>query len=251
MKKVNYSFSLVTYLDVLGFQKLIEQKSAGQISRLIRIVKQAATPAAEVSKAHSMQSITFSDTTVRVTPLLTPLNMKHRFGYVFGEILSLVHVQFELALESIILRGGIAAGDVVKSWGVLYGPGLVKAYHLEKAASWPRIVIDPELFRQLRRIPAMRRHSFDEELEYIRRLTRKDRDGVWFIDYLRAIGDEMEYPEHDYPEFLRHHAKLISSGLSEHRTDKHVREKYSWLREYHNSTVDGVYGKSKAPSLRA
>lgn len=39
-KKVRYSFSLITYLDVLGFRNLIKQKTAGEISRLLRILKE-------------------------------------------------------------------------------------------------------------------------------------------------------------------------------------------------------------------
>ena len=167
-KKVNYSYSLITYLDVLGFRDLVEHKTAGQISQIIRILKETTKQDKDVSKEHEMGFFNFSDTTIRIAPLYTKTNLERPSGHLFWEILGLVHVQFELALQNIIVRGAVAAGDIVKSWGVLYGPGLVRAYELEQKASYPRIIIDPKLFEELKINPALRAHSYKEELNYIK-----------------------------------------------------------------------------------
>lgn len=79
-KKVRYSSSLITYLDVLGFRNLIEHKTAGEISRVLRILKETTKPDEEVAKAYEMKFFNFSDTTVRITPLDTPSNVKYRSG---------------------------------------------------------------------------------------------------------------------------------------------------------------------------
>jgi hypothetical protein len=146
-KKVSYSFSIITYLDVLGFRDLIDNKSAGEISRIVRILRERTKPDKEMSRLHGMKFFNFSDTAIRITPINTPLNIKHRFGYLFLELLGLVHVQCGLILQKIILRGALSIGEVVKSWGVIYGPGLVKAYELEQKASDPRIIVDPATFQ--------------------------------------------------------------------------------------------------------
>jgi hypothetical protein len=55
-------------------------------------------------------------------------------------------VQIELILrEKILIRGGIAVGALVKSWGLVYGSALVKAYELEKTAKHPRVFIEDGL----------------------------------------------------------------------------------------------------------
>jgi hypothetical protein len=138
----------------------------------------------------------------------------------------------------------------VKSWGIFYGPGLVRAYDLEERASYPRIIIDDWLFGELKRNPVLRAHDHKEELKYIRALIRKDTDGLWFIDYLGAIQTDMEHPEENYPRFLRRHADLISEGLSHHRLEKKILSKFRWLQGYHNDTIDLKFGKGHQKELR-
>ncbi len=249
-KKVNYSFSLITYLDILGFRDLIQHRTPGEISRVVRILKEKTKPDEQVAKIHGMKFFNFSDTAVRITPVYTPLNIKNPFGYLYWEILSLVHIQHELIRQGIIVRGALSAGDIVKSWGVMYGPGLVQAYELEKEACYPRIIIDELLFKELKINSSLRAHEYKEELGYISSLVRKDTDGYRFVDYLRAIADEMDYPEQDYPHFLRKHADLIAEGLLRHRLEKKVLRKFKWLQKYHNDTIDVVYGKLGRKDLR-
>lgn len=249
-KKVHYSFSLITYLDVLGFRDLIERKTPGEISRVVRILKEKTKPDDKADKTHGLKFFNFSDTAVRITPLYTPVNIKQPFGHLFFEILNLVHIQCDLVLQNIIIRGALTAGDIVKSWGVMYGPGLVRAYELEKEASYPRVIIDDRLFQELKRNALLRAHSYRDEWDYIKPLVRKDIDGHWFIDYLRAVETEMDFPEVDYPKLLRRHADLIAEGLIRYRLDARVVRKFKWLQKYHNSTIDLKHGKGRSKELR-
>jgi len=43
-RSVSYEKSILTYIDILGFSELITNKSAGDISRSIRVVREAAQP---------------------------------------------------------------------------------------------------------------------------------------------------------------------------------------------------------------
>jgi hypothetical protein len=40
-KRVKYTRSIISYLDILGFQDLIEKKTAGEISQLLRILAES------------------------------------------------------------------------------------------------------------------------------------------------------------------------------------------------------------------
>ena len=44
MAHVRYSVALVTYIDILGFKDLIATRSAGDISRIIRVFKDTLRP---------------------------------------------------------------------------------------------------------------------------------------------------------------------------------------------------------------
>jgi hypothetical protein len=43
-RKVKYVQSVLCYLDILGFQSLIEEKSAGEISRILRVLAESVKP---------------------------------------------------------------------------------------------------------------------------------------------------------------------------------------------------------------
>lgn len=248
-KRVSYSQSIISYLDVLGFRDLINCKTPGQISRIVRLLKERTKQDKEVSRAHGMKFFAFSDTIIRINPTAAPQHPKFKAGHLFLEILDLVHAQCDLILQKIVVRGAVSIGDIVKSWGVLYGPGIVRAYELEQEASFPRIIIDPQAFRLLRTNPAWWLHDYEEERSGIMSLLRKDKDGHLFIDYLRSVESEMDFPEKDYPQFIRSHADLIAEGLVRHRLNRKVIQKFKWMQKYHNSTVISRFGSNKRKDL--
>jgi hypothetical protein len=43
-RSVSYETSLLTYIDILGFQELIRTKTANEISRSIRVVRETVEP---------------------------------------------------------------------------------------------------------------------------------------------------------------------------------------------------------------
>jgi hypothetical protein len=245
MRKVDYQCSLVTYLDILGFRELIESRSAGYISRTLRLVKHAIQPESRDAKEYGLQYQSFSDLIVITVPLTNRSNLVYRPGALFSQLLALLHAQTSLLGEGILLRGAITVGDVEKSYGLLYGPALVKAYELEqKRAKYSRIIVDSEVVRQLKTNPALRRHDYKYEKKAIDAVLSRDADGELFIDYVRAIETEFDFPEEAYPLFLLQHRKLIKNGLARYRKNERIRAKYEWLQKYHNRTLESRYGLS-------
>jgi hypothetical protein len=80
--KVRYDLAVISYIDVLGFRKLIETKSAGEISRIVRKLKERAQPDKEEIQYHRMKFFNFSDTAIRITPVVYPKS-KHGTGNLF------------------------------------------------------------------------------------------------------------------------------------------------------------------------
>ena len=77
-------------------------------------------------------------------------------------------------------------------------------------------------------------------MEYIHRLIRRDTDGRYFVDYLRAIESEYDYPESGYPTFLNFHKELIvNRSLKTFKNNRSIRAKYEWLKAYQATRLCG------------
>jgi hypothetical protein len=246
MGHVQYAVSLVTYLDILGFKDLIRTRTAGEISRIIRIVKEAVQPArfkTRLSAIPDDEYVNFSDLSVIATPLeKAPHNPPG--SQLFSQVLNLVHAQSNLILdEAILIRGAVTIGEVVKSWGQLFGPAVVRAYELERDyARYPRIIIDARIFEVLDRLPGAWLNGKREDKRMLRRLLRKDRDGRLFVDYLRALQNELDEPSM-YPAVLDQHHAFIRKGLKKYAHEPRIREKYEWLDKYHKATIAQLKGQ--------
>jgi hypothetical protein len=236
-RNLNYSPHLITYIDILGFRELVEEKSPNFISRAIRKVIETTAPDAEIRRINEENFVSFSDLIVHTIPVLSKTNIRYRDGLVFLEINHLAHAQAELIGEGLLIRGALTLGMLERTYGVLFGPGIISAYEMEhNEAQFPRVVVDPDLVEALRDTPLLRAHGYDEEMEYISKYLRRDDDGVIFIDYLGGMQDEVsEYAE--YLDFVQVHKSLIEEKIEKFKNNKRVLSKYLWLKKYHNAVV--------------
>lgn len=238
---VEYERSVLTYIDILGFRELLETKTAGEISRTIRIVRDEVKPyrfKTRFSKIAEADFRNFSDLCI-VRKAIAPKRRFPSTGEAHSQILRMVHTQSNLLLnEGILLRGGITVGDVALSYGQLFGPAVVRGYELEnQVARFPRIVVGDEVLNEIRINPSLWRHAdADIELKEVKSLLRRDFDGEYFVDYLRILEGELDEPA-DYPRLLGLHDDFIKRGLKRYKGKASVLSKYKWLREYHRHTV--------------
>ena len=230
-KRVQYSRSIVSYLDILGFHELIETKTAGEISRILRILAESVQPSS-MFKGEKIQFTKFSDTVIRSMP-----EAKHYPRNFIFELRSVLHAQIALIPRGIVVRGGVTIGELVQSWGVVYGPGVVRAYALEHGkGSPPRIVVDDETLAHIR--PTIEEEGLGSELDSLIRTE----GSTTYLDYLRACQLELNVPEQEYPIFLALHRDLIRKGLTKYRLEPRVLPKYEWLRNYHEQTLEEQLG---------
>jgi hypothetical protein len=147
---------------------------------------------------------------------------------------TLLHLQAQMLRLGILLRGGISAGRTVHKEGLLYGEGVLAAYHLEsQVVVYPRIVIDTEL---LRHVPIGFRTAF----------LRQDTDDLWFVDPfsvgIPSVVDEalLEDGYNPHEESLKELALKIESKLAE-LNDSRKLEKWKWLKVQHEAAVKEFY----------
>lgn len=247
-KQVEYEVGLVTFVDILGFGELIRTKTAGEISRTIRVVKAAVQPRqfrtgfkTKFKEIPDDDYANFSDLSIISIPLRRTEKAPPR-GRLFSQLIHLVHAQTVLIVdEGIPIRGGVTVGKLVKSWGQLYGPAIVRAYELEsKIAKYPRIVVGKEVFEELAMNSGLWVHDRTTDQEAVRSLLRQDDDGELFIDYLRVIWDELDDPGADYETFLNRHHELIRERLVRYSREPEIRKKYEWMERYHAATTAQV-----------
>ena len=216
--KISYRPAIVSFIDVLGFRELVRGQSASGILRTLRLAQKAAAPAEELLPKPDVErdfnrtrAFAFSDSIVRVRPY----DAKYSEGSLFHELINLVHMQADLANSGVFVRGGMSIGEIFFEQNAVFGPALIRAYDLESQyANVPRIVIGPEVFHEFRQNRKLRaeHHNLADEVNYIKGLVRRGDDGLWFVDYLKAIYTEMDDPVLGYPTFMERHRDFITQG---------------------------------------
>jgi hypothetical protein len=238
---ISYRSAIVSFIDILGFRELVRTQSASDILRSLRLIQKIAAPAEEslLSKRdlgrdmNRTRAFAFSDSIVRIRPY----DAEYNEGSFFHELISLVHMQAELADHGVFVRGGMSLGEIFFEENGVFGPALIRAYDLESQyANVPRIIIGPEVFQEFRKNRKLRaeHHNLADEIHYIKRLTRRGDDGLWFVDYLKAIANEMDEPAFQYPTFMERHRNFITERAKGLSLQGRELQKYLWLAEYHN-----------------
>lgn len=234
-----YRPAVVTFVDILGFRELVATRSAGDIRRIIDLVRRFGAPdTAEDDVFETTRAVAFSDSIIRVRAFDTP----YPSGALFHELLDLVHMQAELVPYDVLLRGGVSVGEVHLDGDIVFGPGFTRAYDLESQfANFPRIVVGPEAFQALRsdRRLVADHHDVEDEILYQRNLLRRGDDGFWFVDYLYAVQFEVDEPVM-YPRLLQDHRSLIIARANAAAPSSRVLQKHLWLARYHNSVCERV-----------
>lgn len=235
-----YRQAVITFVDILGFKHLINTETFEEVSKKLKIIRRLSdVDDQQDGENFEPKVIQFSDSIIRIRPLDSKANNESRYGLMFYEMLDLVHIQGELINHGICVRGGVSLGNVHFDDQTLFGPGFVRAYELESVyANFPRIVVDPALIQQLQKDKrlASTHNTLADEFAYISKNIRRERDGIYFIDYLRSFQTEIDEPD-DIPVFLRNHKQLIVKNAGGATQLNPVSAKYLWLANYHNSVI--------------
>ena len=222
-----YNNRIVAFIDILGFTSLIStlKKDTDIQSKLHRALKLIHS-----YKNHSLNKDTIqSDLDISV--FSDSIVISSGDDNLFNVIWACGWLQANLLYLGILTRGGIAEGCTVHENDILYGEGMIKAYQIEsKAAIYPRIVIDDELFKYLNQ-------------NLIENFLKQGNDGLWFInqfifdascdgaDHLASDGYD---PRLIYFETVE---KEIRDGLIKAKSLIH-KSKWSWLKNQFNDAYN-------------
>jgi len=245
---------LVAYLDILGFQEHIrryinpKQEADKQIIKIINSSLKNANMAIKTGENKDLKLITyrnFSDCFCFSIP-------EYYHGFNESTMLSLFithsnFFNFNLLKNGICLRGGMSFGFHREEEDIIFSEGLIKAYKLEKKEVYPRIVIDEELVKRLKRLwkddkKVLSDFSIDKKIIV-------DKDGTTFINpfnVMKSLGrmtlevqrkkfesnrDYKKYVQELNQSYHREIQNILKNKIVEYQTDDHILQKYKWLNK--------------------
>ncbi len=240
-KEREYKEHYVAFLDILGFKELLKENSCDSVFSIFSTLRenthsQMTLNGAKIEAYEYIKHTILSDSIV--------VYIESDIDDAFSTLID-VCKKLQMALASretpILIRGGIAKGNLFWDEGIIYGSGLVKAYLMESnLAKYPRIVFSGETLEDGRKNA---KYTFPE-LEGILKKYKTDDDRLNYVDYL----DICYYNLSDGVRYYDGLKKLCNAYLNK-EIDHSLREKYLWLQkkiEYaieHHSNYKEYYRK--------
>lgn len=253
-KKAVYEKRIVAFVDILGFKTIIEDSVCDTNLRRKVLEATEIIHSRREGQIEGTQVTTFSDSAV----ISYPLNMRNALFYT---IIDIIHLQLELGNKGIMLRGGIAIGDVYHDDDIVFGPAMNEAYFLEsKVAKFPRVVIRKETLEEgFVNTEGLSKYEIETNWQDLMSLVKpnnyndKENDeNLFFIDLLRQDNELTDFGD-EYYEWLKSFRVAIVEGLNRYskasaeyqsmcvedriEADK-VFKKYRWLLNYWNHVVE-------------
>jgi hypothetical protein len=214
----------VLYVDILGVEAMTTgPDAAAHLIALDRAI--SGTYRDFLAPESPWRAAAFSDTLVVAAPCEEFGGDEYALG---GLIYQAAILQFNLASEGFFARGGISVGDFHIRERLIFGPALVSAYGLEQQAVSPRVILDEPVYALKRRYIEAASEGALPPAPIVR-----DGDGRVLVDYLG-----LQFDEPDAERSFALHRDIVTAKLDEHRSSKRVWEKYRWVSEYHNATLE-------------
>jgi hypothetical protein len=236
-----YEERTVAFIDVLGWRNAIRgpsARSAGELGWAVHLLRQVASGLESQRKFFAQMNVQMPgmSAAVEASQFSDSIVVSVPAGEGHYLLQSCLDQLTTLACQNrLLLRGGIARGQVYHKEGMVYGPALIDAYDLEQAASMPRIVLDKSLEDEFLQASGLR--EADTVYGY-RKSWRRDHDGRLFFDFMQPFGASHIFPESGRPpwqpniNFLTNYKSLIISGVLNNQGNVGVVEKYMWAFRY-------------------
>ncbi len=240
----SYKSMLLAYMDLLGFRKRVQEAgaNANEIRQIWKILDSARELAQRRTNMTAVmtQAYQFSDTLVIAVEAAFPGAARLLLNWV-------TYFQMTALSDGWLVRGGIAEGDMMIEGSIWFGPGLIRAYDLERTVVDPVVVVDPQVYEQ---------GSWIDCAFYCQEMPK----GLPIVDYLGTTIAYGIFLEADVAnrtaerlgvqvntnwcspigsDFVAKHRDLVATALTNERYvhDLRVWSKYKWLQTYHNSTI--------------
>ena len=233
-----YENCYVAFLDILGFKELLEHNNMEEIRKIFEEIREfrpnpfVELPAHDQIKFHIMSDsiIVYVDADIQ------------------DSFISLVEVCYQIQIsllrreKPILLRGGIAKGNLYRDKDVIFGTGLSRANSLENGlASYPRIIFTGATLNE-----GLENSRYTGIWDNLSMFYLMDNDDLYYIDFLHITY----YFKHLYNTettdtdlaIMNYFEKLdyfVNDHLS-YELNPSIRTKYLWLKRKINAAIDNT-----------
>jgi len=233
MAESEYPARYVAFLDILGFRELITNLNEDEtkLSSVRDLLRNIHNPDPELFKnllpKSDFRAQSISDA-VAISATMTPEGLAHIF-------MAVERLAQKLLKAGYFLRGAIAKGKVFHDHEMVFGEGVVRAYHFESAvARYPRIMLPREIVEDVAQClkEGRLKNVFDGQV-------RRSNDGPQYLHVLRYYARIKKMNNND-PEreqlldtltVIRNH---IQRRLDEAVDTPSHFEKVHWFADYWN-----------------
>lgn len=236
-KAAQYEKCVLTFFDILGFKESVGKRSPKEVYKILNVFSRA-NKVEEYPTAPEV--LVVSDSAIRISRVHSEANKRYPSGILFHELNNLTFIQAELAQSGVFVRGAVVIGEVFFRDGILFGPAYLRALELEsKHAVVPRVIVDPAAIRELEKDPLLcaDHHDIRTEKGYVLSLLCRSKDGLQFVDYLRAMSSNCDDAA-SYLVYLGDHKEQVEQAAK--TAPLSAVEKCAWLAGYHNSVISCI-----------
>lgn len=234
-----YEYRILAFVDILGFKNMIyqsacnlqEQKRILKAMKIIHSYKELNDTSFDGTglRKYGVQVTTFSDSAIISYPISFD-------GGLFHVLIDLIHLQIDLSNLGIFIRGGVSIGLAHHDEFNAFGPAMNEAYILEsKEAKSPRIILTSQTLSS--GVAASQNHQNPCDLSILNSIIKQDKDGFFYLDYLRQF-QELDHPEYDYYNWLARIRDHLIYNLNLYYTDTKIYPKYLWMLNYWNDVLN-------------
>jgi hypothetical protein len=230
-----YCDRVVGFVDILGFAELVRRADrdaalrTGILDALER-VRRVAPPTGEETELRAQN---FSDSLI-LSAAYTPEGLWHL-------LLSIDALAWNLLQLGVLIRGAVTTGGIHHDDRVVFGVGVNDAYRLESTvARTPRVILGA------RAVAAASAYAEQHEVwsTYCSSRLLRDRDGVWFLNYLFELGcfsrqasTNPDMERHPFFAVGRSIQRLLQEKLDTTLDQPDVYAKVEWFARYWNAEV--------------
>lgn len=221
-----YESRVVAFLDILGFSKLVENADDPSwreaIEGVVLTMRNTLAPNPTMADLRFTQ---FSDC------IVISAQSKSMWG-LYGVMSGATMLADNLLQRQVLLRGGIAVGNLIHTDDVLFGPALLAAHAKDSSGGPPRICLDQSTVEAI--------DSYDRSFGLHDYILDDDYD---LTPILHTLLKYERYTPAPAPgkEVLDQNAAYLAAAIFDHAhaagQAAHVRAKWLWLERYWNRSV--------------
>lgn len=221
----HYEDRYIAFVDILGFSGLVKRtESEPELIEKLATILEAFKVNAELSEKRE-QSNAPEDYGLRISSFSDCILLSANSNSIGSVILAItcIHLCIQLLSLGILTRGAISHGKLIHTNRIVFGQGLIDAYHLEnKVAVYPRIILDQKFVEML-----FSKSSMQSSSDFVRR----DHDGLYHLHIFQAQLSTMSLKGS-----LESNMTLGRSEIEKavNELDMSIKAKAGWLARYFN-----------------